>query len=89
MSGKRQAFVEKIKGNIDEWNVEIGKFRNKVYPERLMAQVQYHNQIHELGEKRRLIEREIAQLQESDEKALQGVKVGVEMAWKALAGSMV
>jgi len=86
MGEKRQAFVEKIKGNIDDWNVEIGKFRNKVYPSRLMAQIQYRKQINLLGAKRRLIEVEITELQASDEKVLREVKAGVDMALKALAG---
>jgi hypothetical protein len=85
MGEKRKAVVEKIKGNIDKWNVEIGKFRSRNYPARLIAQIQYQKQMKELNAKRQLIEGKITELQSLDEKALQGVKCGVDMAWKALA----
>ena len=88
MSEKRNAYVEKLKANIDEWNVEIDKFKDKADQAKADAQVQCRKHVEELKAKRHELEVKIAELQKAKETAWEDVKAGVDTAWHAMGESI-
>jgi len=88
MGTKRDAYVQKLKENIDKRNVQIDKFQAKADQAQAEAQVQYREQIEELKAKRQELVVKIAELQKARETAWEDVKTGVDSAWKTMGESI-
>jgi chromosome segregation ATPase len=87
MSEKRDAYVQKLKENINQWSDEIDKFQVKAEKTKADVQVQFKKHIEELKAKRHGLEGKLADLQKADEKAWEDIKGGVDKAWHALGES--
>ena len=59
MEVKTDVMVEKLKQKIKQWDTAFNQFQVKEYPTRLLAQVQYREQIGALAAKRQLVEERI------------------------------
>lgn len=62
MQVKTKVFVERLKQTIKQWDEAFDQFQIKEYPIRLMAQVQYREQIGALIATRLLVEERMINL---------------------------
>lgn len=84
MGTKRDAYVEKLKGNIDKWNAEIDAFQAKADQAKTDVQVELHKQIVEIKAKRQALEGKMADLKNAADEAWEDVKGGVDVARQIL-----
>ena len=84
MSETRNAYVERQKENISQWNLEIDKYQVKA--EKVSANMvdKYQKQIEELKVKRTGLEEKISEIEKSVEAGWEDLKIGAEKAFKAL-----
>lgn len=88
MGEKRDAYVEKLKAKIDEWNVDIDKLESKAGTVKADAKVEYQKRIQELKAKREQLNSQLAKMSKAGGKAFEDLKAGAELAWKALGESI-
>jgi uncharacterized coiled-coil DUF342 family protein len=84
VSEKRDAFVQKIKARIDEWNAEIDRLKAKAEQAEADARIEYHDEIQELKNYRDDARKKLDKLQNAGEGAWEDLKAGVEMAFDAM-----
>lgn len=84
MATKRDAYVEKLKKNIDKWNAEIGDFQAKADQAKDDAKAEFLRQIAEIKAKRQELEGKMADLKNAGEEAWEDVKKGVDVARQIL-----
>lgn len=78
---KRDMYVEKLKAQLDEWNVEIDKLEAKVREYETTVKLKYENEIRELREKRDEARTRLAEIQEASEDAWEDLIHGFERSW--------
>jgi len=88
MGEKRDAYVEKMKAKIDEWNTEIDQFQVKAGQAKADIQIQYEKQIEELKAKRQELQGKIEELQKAGETAWEDMKLGLDAAWHSMGESV-
>jgi chromosome segregation ATPase len=81
---KRDAYIEKLKGNIDKWNAEIDEFQAKADKAKDDAQAEFHKQIAEIKAKRQELEGKMADLKNASEEAWEDIKGGVDVSRQIL-----
>jgi phage host-nuclease inhibitor protein Gam len=81
---KKDAYVEKIKSQIDGWSVEIDKLEAKAKKKKADARTEYENQISALREKLTSAKGKIKELQGASEASWEDLKQGAESAWGSL-----
>lgn len=84
----RDAYVEKMKAKLDEWNAEIDKLAAKADRVKAESKIEYQKQMEDIREKRNDLEDKIAVLQRAGESAWEDLKQGLENSWKILKGSL-
>lgn len=84
MATKRDAYVEKLKGNITAWNGEIDELQAKMGKAKDEAQVELKKQVEEMKAKRLALEEKMENLQQASEDAWEDVKSGVDVARQIL-----
>ncbi|MFO7459256.1 MAG: hypothetical protein R6X07_01420 [Desulfatiglandales bacterium] len=84
MTEKRDAYVQKLKAKMAEWNAEIDKLHAKADLAKAEAKIEYHEQIEDLRAKRKEVEDKIAELQQAGEGAWEDLKQGLENSWEIL-----
>jgi predicted nucleic acid-binding Zn-ribbon protein len=89
MTEKRDAYVRKLKARIDEWNAEIDKLAANADHADAEAKIEYHKQLEDLRAKRRDLEKRIAEMQQTGERAWEDLKQGLENSWEILKKSMI
>jgi len=84
MSAKRDAYVEKLKAQLDEWNADIDKLAAKAAQAEAEAKIEYQNQLDELRAKRDDVRNKLSALQQAGEGAWEDLKEGLENSWEIL-----
>jgi len=87
MTEKRDAYVQKLKAKMDEWNAEIDKLAAKADQADAEAKIEYHKQVEDLRAKRKDLEDKIAELQQAGESSWEDLKQGLENSWEILKTS--
>ncbi|MEJ2023655.1 MAG: hypothetical protein P8Y00_01290 [Deltaproteobacteria bacterium] len=82
--GNRDAYVQKLKAEMDEWNAEIDKLAAKADEADAEAKIEYHKQLEELRAERKDVEEKIAEVQQAGDSAWKDLKQGLENSWKIL-----
>jgi uncharacterized coiled-coil DUF342 family protein len=88
MSEKRDAYVQKLKAKMDEWNAEIDKLAAKADQADGEAKIEYHKQVEDLRAKRKGVEDKLAALHQAGEGAWEDLKTGIESAWDSLGNAL-
>lgn len=88
MSDTRDAYVEKMKAKLDEWNAEIAKLEAKAKQKEADARMDIEKQIEELKEKRSKANEKLEQMSSAGESAWNDLKAGVEQAADALGDAL-
>jgi prefoldin subunit 5 len=87
MTEKRDAYVQKLKAKMDEWNAEIDKLAAKADQADVETKIMYHKQLEHLRAKRKDLEDKIAEVQQAGESAWEDLKQGLENSWEILKTS--
>jgi len=87
MNEKRDAYAQKLKAKMDEWNAEIDKLAAKADQAEADVKIEYQKQIEDLRAKRKDVEDKIAELQQAAESAWEDLKQGLENSWEILKAS--
>lgn len=88
MTEKKDAYVQKLKAKMDEWNAEIDKLEAKVDQADAEAKIEYEKQLEDLRAKRKDAEDKMAELQQAGEGAWEDLKAGIESAWDSLGSAL-
>lgn len=86
--GKKDAYVKKLHGKMDEWNVQIDKLAAKAQQAKADTKIAYEQDMEDLREKRKKFKDKIDQVQKSSDDAWGDFKAGVEGAWESLDAAM-
>jgi len=84
MSAKRDAYVEKLKAQLDEWNADIDKLAAKAAQAEAEANIEYQNQLDDLRTKRDDVRDKLSAIQQAGEGAWEDLKEGLENSWDIL-----
>ncbi|MDO9508920.1 MAG: hypothetical protein Q7I97_06200 [Thermovirgaceae bacterium] len=84
MTEQRDAYVEKLKLKLDEWNTRIDQFQAKADQVKPDLKAEYQNQIQNLKAKRDKVQEKLNELSEASKGAWEDLKAGAECAWGEL-----
>jgi DNA repair ATPase RecN len=84
----REAFIQKLKEKIDEWNADLEKLQARAEQASGEARIKYQQQIEDLHRKRAVMEEKMTQLRSAGEGAWQDVKTGAEIAWGSMSEAL-
>jgi len=85
MSEKKDAFVQKVKAKVDEWNAEIDRLSARADQAEADARIEYHDEIKRLKQYRDDAEHKLKQIQEAGQEAWEDLRSGAEMAYDAMS----
>ena len=85
---KRDDFIRKMKDRLDEWNLEIDAFEEKIRKIKTHMTDKYQAQIDELRKKRREGDRKLEQLRTAGEDTWAHLKAESEHAWNAMKDAL-
>lgn len=80
----RDAYVQKLKTKLDEWNATIDKLQAKADQAEAETKIAYENQLADLQAMREDVDEKISEMEQADESALEDLKQGVENSWQIL-----
>jgi uncharacterized coiled-coil DUF342 family protein len=85
---KKEAYEKKLQAQLDEWNAEIDKLREKADKAGADAQLEYYRQIDELRAKQQQSNQKLAELKAASDDAWEDMKAGVDSARDSLGRSL-
>jgi hypothetical protein len=88
MSEKRDAYVQKLKAEMDEWNAEIDKLTVRADQAEAQAKIEYQKRIEKLEKNRKDLEVKISALQQAGESAWEDLKAGIDNSWEIFKGTL-
>jgi hypothetical protein len=88
MGEERDAYVEKMKARIDEWNDEIDKLQAQADQAQADIRTTYLKHLIQLKSKRQVLKEKMDELHQAGEGAWEDMKKGVEMAQEILSESL-
>ncbi len=77
----RDAYVQKLKAQIDDWNADISKLEAKAGQATADARIKYEQSLNSLRAERDKADEKIEQIQESSEDAWVEFQAGAEDLW--------
>jgi len=83
----RDAYVQKLKAKLDEWNATIDKLQAKADQTEAESKIKYEKQLADLRAKRKDVDEKILELEQAGESAWEGLKQGLENSWDILKAS--
>ncbi|WP_342070301.1 coiled coil domain-containing protein [Yoonia algicola] len=86
--GMKDAYVQKLQAQLDEWNAEIDKLKSKTDSAQADAKIEYYEQIDNLRQQQLEAQARLNELQNAGETAWEDLKAGVESAWYSLESSV-
>jgi hypothetical protein len=88
MNEKQDAYVQKMKAKLDEWNADIAKMEAKARQKGAEARQDYEQQIEEMKAKRKSLEEDVDRLRRRGEDAWEDLKAGIDNAADALGEAL-
>jgi len=89
MSTRRDAYVEKLKAQLDEWNAELDKLEAHARKADAEERMRYESQINTLREKEQQVKETLKQLMQAKDDAWMDLKHGVESAWSSFKSGLI
>lgn len=83
----KDAYIEKAKAKIDEWNADIDKLKAKIDGANAEAKLQYENQLKELREQRDLGMEKLKEAQAASDSAWDDISAGFTSAFETVQKS--
>jgi hypothetical protein len=81
---ERQAYIEKMKAKLDEWNADIDKFEAQTKSAGADAQIRFQQQLDELKATRDAAAKQLRELQDASADAWETMRQGAEAAWEEM-----
>ena len=81
---KRDAYVKKLKAQLDEWSAELDKLETKARKAKGEIKIKYEEQVASLRRQRDEAKQKLAQIQEVADNAWEELKQGAEDTWAKL-----
>lgn len=88
MTAKRDAYVQRLKAKMDEWNAEIAKLSAKADQAEAQSKIEYYKRLEDLRAKRRDLQDKIAGMEQAGEGAWEDLKQGLENSWEVFKASL-
>ena len=88
MSEQRDAYVQKMKAKLDEWNAEIDRIQARINQADAEAKIEYNKQLDDLRAKRKEAEDRLEEIQQAGESSWNDLKQGLENSWEILKKSV-
>lgn len=80
----RDAYVKKLKEQLDRWNTEIDRLEAKGKQPAAQMKEAYSRQLKLVRDQRTQLQRQMTEMEKAGEHAWAHLQAGVEKAWKAL-----
>ena len=74
----KKAYEKKIQAQVDEWNAEIEKLKAQASQVRADMQINYNNQIEELQQRKKSVNKKLTQLKQASEESWEDLKAGID-----------
>ncbi|MCW8842631.1 MAG: hypothetical protein OQK00_04365 [Rhodobacteraceae bacterium] len=84
----KDAYVQKLKAQMDEWSAQINKLKAKAESKEADAKIEYLEQIDALREEQLEAQKKMSDLQNASETAWEDLKAGVDRSWDSLSSAM-
>jgi len=84
MVESKEAYLEKLKAKMNEWNAEIDKLKAKAAQSKADLKIEIEKRVGDLEPHRREVENKIQQLVQASGPAWEDLKEGVQRAWNKL-----
>jgi chromosome segregation ATPase len=81
---KKEAYIEKLQAQLDEWDAEIKKLNAKAAKAQADAKLEYHEQIDRIRLQQQEARAKMDELRQSSEDAWEDLVAGMERAWDSL-----
>jgi chromosome segregation ATPase len=81
----RDAYVQKMKAKLDEWNADLDKLSAKADAAEADAKLQYNKQIEGLRKQRDEARQKLEELASASDDAWDDVRQGVKSAWEKMS----
>jgi uncharacterized coiled-coil DUF342 family protein len=88
MGEQRDAYTEKFKAKLDDWNADIDRLQAKANGAQEEVLVSYNKQIEALKSKRDELKGKMTELQQRGDDAWEDMREGLGTAWKVLGDSI-
>jgi len=83
----RDAYVQKMKAKLDEWNADIDKLAAKAEAAEADAKITYNVQVENLRAKHAEAEQKLERLGAASEGAWEDMRTGIESAWESIGNA--
>ena len=83
--GERDAYVQKMKAKLDEWNSEIDRLAEKTNAAKADAKLRYQEQVDRLKAQSDTARRKLDELGAASESAWKDLRTGVDLAWESIS----
>ena len=83
----RDAYIKKLKEQIDRWNAEISKLEVKAKAPLVGMKDAWEKQIGELHDQRKAMQQKVRDIQQASDQAWDQLREGADTAWKAMEES--
>lgn len=87
MTEKREAYLQKLKAMLDEWNAEIDILEAKAAQADADAKIYYQGKLEDLRTKKNDVMEKIEGIRQAEESAWEDLKQGLENSWDILKES--
>jgi DNA repair exonuclease SbcCD ATPase subunit len=88
MTTTRDAYVQKIKAKLDEWNAEIDRLEAQARQKEADAQTRLQEQIDQVKAKRKTAEEKLDDVRQAGGDAWEDLKSGLELATEAVGDAL-
>ena len=88
MNERRDAYVQKLKAMLDEWNAEIDKMAAKENKADASTKIEYHKKLDKLRVKRDELEARIDAMHKVTDDGWEDLKFDLESSWEALTAGL-
>ncbi|MFO7783880.1 MAG: hypothetical protein ACQET7_13380 [Thermodesulfobacteriota bacterium] len=88
MDEKRDAYIQKLRARMDEWNAEIDFLSAKADQAKAETKIEYLKRLEDLRAKRRDLQEKIVEVEQAGESAWEDLKQGLENSWTIFKTSL-
>ena len=88
MTTTRDAYVQKVKAKLDEWNAEIDRLEAQARQKEADAQTRLQEQIDQVKAKRQTAEEKLDDVRQAGGDAWEDLKSGLELATEAVGDAL-
>jgi predicted nucleic acid-binding Zn-ribbon protein len=80
----RDAYVRKLKEQLDHWNTELSKLETKAKQPLAGMKDSYEKHLKELRGRRNVVQQQMTEIQKAGDHAWDQLREGADKAWKAM-----